>query len=367
MIIGLVILVAIAAGAYYVLVMAPAASAAPPVPSQPIAPPDLNTTPSNPIPRAAGPIDCGNDMGCFAQASSACRPAKMIRNSSVDLFGVIVMGSTYMEIQTASETGKCLLYSLTADSSAKLNNSVVAAALANGASMDDIKKQEAESARQAKAAIGLSGTCKYGAAELSAMLTRWNAGKFASSDYAGADCTGKIFEGVGYSQGGFSANLTFLNSTFGAINQSIKTNTTVKTNATIKANTTISNSTKTNAANKTNAAGTSKTNATATAPKANATNSANNSSAAAAFKYANKYTAYFPEHLAWFCTDRNTEFYRMHWTDYFGGGCSVQKPSEGYVNFSDYVATGCTLIPCCINGPDSEYSRSYDYFECGYN
>jgi len=85
------------------------------------------------------------------------------------------------------------------------------------------------------------------------------------------------------------------------------------------------------------------------------------------FAYSRKYTTYYPEHLVWFCTDRKTEFYRMHWQEYFGGGCNVAKPKEGFVNLSDYTATGCTVLPCCINGPYNEYSRNYDYFECGYN
>jgi len=85
------------------------------------------------------------------------------------------------------------------------------------------------------------------------------------------------------------------------------------------------------------------------------------------FNYSNRYTTYFPEHLVWFCPDRNITFYRMHWIEYYGGNCNTPKPKEGYVNFSDYEATGCISIPCCINGPYDEYSRSYNYFECGYN
>ena len=93
----------------------------------------------------------------------------------------------------------------------------------------------------------------------------------------------------------------------------------------------------------------------------------NSSSPNITFTYSTRYTTYFPERLVWFCDDRGTEFYRMHWKEYFGGDCGAPKSTEGFVNFSDYIATGCTQLPCCLNGPYNEYSRSYDYFECGFN
>ena len=353
-IIGLVVLLAIAVGAFYVFVMAPANSA-PPTPSQPLPPPVQNATPSNITQQASGPIDCGNDMGCFSQASSTCTPAKMVRNSSTDLLGMAVSGSTYMEIRNTSEPGKCLLYSLTSGASVNFSSSAVAAALAKGVSMDDIQKQEAASAAQAKATIGTNGTCKFNAADLSALLGRWNTSRFASTDYAGADCSGSMF--IGPLAGGIaSVNLSNLPVKNATVNGSA--------NATIKPG------------NATNNSSSVQKNATS-APKANATTlanaSANTTSGVPAnassqqFAYFHKYTTYYPEHLDWFCTDRNMEFYRMHYQVYFGGGCGVPKPKEGFVSFDDYVATGCTMIPCCINGPYNEYSLSYDYFECGYN
>jgi hypothetical protein len=137
----------------------------------------------------------------------------------------------------------------------------------------------------------------------------------------------------------------------------------VKTNTTIKSNSSISNSsakTNTTVANNTSSA------LSANATKANATNTTGAASSSS-FARTRKYTNYYPEKLVWFCTDRNTAFYRMHWQEYFGGDCSVPKPKEGFVDLGNYTATGCTMIPCCINGPSNEYSRSYDYFECGYN
>ena len=353
-----------AAGAYYVLVMMPANSE-PQTPSQPIAPIEQNASPSNPPQQASGPIDCGVDMDCFIRASSTCQVANVTRNLTVDSFGMLMSATTYMEIRNAPEAGKCMLYSLSMDSSAKFSDSTVVAALAKGISMDEIRKQEAESTKQARAAIGLSGTCKYGAAELSALLNKWKAGQFSSSDYSGADCSGKMFEGTNISTG-FSANLTLKNSTSGKTNTSTKANTTAPA---AKANTTAANTTAQGAKTSTTppAAKTSTTPANTTAATTNATNPANASVPATAFQYYSKYTTYFPERLVWFCTDRKAEFYRMHWQEYYGGDCITQKAKDGFVNFSDYVATGCTLIPCCISGPYNEYSRLYDYFECGSN
>ncbi|MFA6908093.1 MAG: hypothetical protein WC263_04680 [Candidatus Micrarchaeia archaeon] len=346
------------AGAYYVFVMMPAASV-PAVPGPPVAPPAQNATPANPVPAAYGPIDCGTGMDCFIRASGTCTRAKIIHNTSSDLSGLIVSGSTYMEIQNASGAGKCSLYLLTRDSSAKFSDAAVAAALAGGASIDEIKRKEADSAAQAKAAVGLSGSCKYGISELSAMLVRWNAGKFAGSDYSGAECGGSMFEGTI-----FPANA----------NATVNANATAtppKANATVKANTTATppKANATTAPPKANA--TVNANATTAPPKANtsagANATANASSSPHSFTYIRKYTSYYPEHLAWFCPDRKSEFYRVHWVEYFGGGCSVPKPKDGYVDFGNYTATGCTMIPCCVNGPYDEYSRSYDYFECGSN
>jgi hypothetical protein len=355
------IMILAAAGAYYVFVMAPAGS--PPTPSTPLPNPGQNITVSNQLQQAAGPIDCGTDIACFAKASSACQAANVTRNLTYELLGMLVSGATYMEMQSAPESGKCVLYSRTVDSSAKFSDATIAAALAKGISIGDIKKQEAEAARQAKATIGLSGTCKYGTAGLAAVLNRWAAGKFASSDYSGAECSGKMFEGVN-PNGGFSANLTLQNASSGVANASIKANTTVKANTSIKANSSVSSTNRTNA---TGAAKTNTTSGTTTASPPPAAANATNTTVSQTFAYSRRYTSYYPELLSRFCADRGTEFYHMHYQEYFGGGCSVAKPKDGLVSLGDYTATGCALLPCCQNGPYSEYSRSYDYFECGYN
>ena len=347
-------LILAAAGAYYVFVMMPSRGESP-APSAPIENPGQNVSVSNPAQQASGPTDCGTDMDCFIRAASTCQAANVTRASTVDLLGTVVSGATYMEIRNTSEPGKCLLYSLTSGASVNFSSSAVAAALAKGVSMDDIQKQEAASAAQAKATIGTNGTCKFNAADLSALLGRWNTSRFASTDYAGADCSGSMF--IGPLAGGIaSVNLSNLPVKNATVNGSA--------NATIKPG------------NATNNSSSVQKNATS-APKANATTlanaSANTTSGVPAnassqqFAYFHKYTTYYPEHLDWFCTDRNMEFYRMHYQVYFGGGCGVPKPKEGFVSFDDYVATGCTMIPCCINGPYNEYSLSYDYFECGYN
>jgi len=347
------VMILAAAGAYYVFVVMPAAST-PQAPAQPSAPPIQNITLANPARAASGPIDCGTGMDCFIRASSACEPAKMTGTSSSDFLGMLVSGSTYMEIGGTSESGKCPLYMSTSGMSVKFSDAMVAAALAKGIPIDDIKKQEADAAKQANATIGLNGTCMFNAGALSALLAKWKAGGFSTSDLAGADCSGKMFE-VPNPNSGFSAILA-------PSNPAPPANTT-----SIKANASAPSISKTNS---TGAAKAAEAKPIASAiPAANASKAANASGASGfpPFAYSHKYTTYYPEHLVWFCGDRGTEFYRMHWTEYFGGDCSVEKPKEGYANLSDYAATGCTMVPCCINGPYNEYSRSYDYFECGYN
>lgn len=281
----------------------------------------------------------------------------MVRNSSTDLFGMVVSSSTYMEIRNASEAGKCVLYSSTVGESVNFSSSAVAAALAKGVSMDDIRAQEAASTAQAKATIGLNGSCKFNSADLFAMLNRWSAGSFASTDYAGADCSGRMFSGM-QANGTISFNLSSLPVKNSTANTS-KNATTKPGNAANNSSSAQNNATSPPKANTTAPAANTTSGAPANASAANATS--------VSYAHIHKYTTYYPEHLVWFCTDRNTEFYRMHYQEYFGGGCNVPKPKDGFVGFDDYVATGCTMIPCCINGPYNEYSRSYDYFECGSN
>lgn len=57
---------------------------------------------------------------------------------------------------------------------------------------------------------------------------------------------------------------------------------------------------------------------------------------------------------------------RVHYKEYFGGECTSEKQGvEGFAN-TTFVLANCFMLPCCIDGPSSEYSRSYDWFECGY-
>ena len=345
-IIAIIVLLIATGAAYYFFVVVPTNNIAQqPTPEQP----NANATPQNPVQKAAEPLDCGSSLGCLADASKECKPAKAISNTTADFLGMIVSSSSYLEIKS-TEGGKCPLYVRTEDSSVKLGDATVVSALAKGVSMEEIRKQEAESTQQARLAVGMDGTCKFNTGDLTALLNRWKAGSYSSSDYAGADCSGKMFE---------EASKLLINAS------TVFPNTTAKANTTTapKANTTKANTTTTPKANATT---TPKANTTISAPKANATNATNDSSTIKAYSFSRKYTSYFPEHLDWFCTDRNMEFYRMHWQEYFGGGCNAEKPKGGYVGYDEYVATNCTILPCCINGPYNEYSRSYNYFECGY-
>jgi len=362
-IIAIVALLAAVGAAYYLFVLAPAIE----LEQQPPAGEQQNAAPQNQTQMAAGPLECGTDLGCLAEASKECKPSKATTSTTEEFMGVLVTSTSYLEIK-GEEAGKCMLYVKAEDESVKLGDSLVVAALARGVSMEEIRSQEAEATGQARQAVGLGGTCAFSTAALTSMLSRWKAGAHSPSDYESADCNGAIFEEASFSP---SATASLL------INNTSGTQTATKPNATQAPNATgtqaanATNATKANATNTTKTAGTN----TTTAPKANVTNAAaanatkanaTNATNATYFTYSRRFNSYFPEHLDWFCTDRNMEFYRMHWQEYFGGGCSVAKPKEGYVTYDEYVATNCTLLPCCINGPYNEYSRSYDYFECGY-
>jgi hypothetical protein len=367
-IIAIVVLLAAVGAAYYFFVLAPTSAL-----EQQMQPPPAgeqqNATPQNQTQMAAGPLECGTDLGCLAEASKECKPSKATTSTTEEFMGVLVTSTSYLEIK-GEEAGKCMLYVKAEDESVKLGDSLVVAALAKGTSMEEIRNQEAEATGRARQAVGMGGTCAFSAAALTSMINRWKAGAYSTSDYAGADCSGAIFEDALLSP---SATASLL------INKTSGTQTKTKPNATQAPSATgtpaanATNQTKANSANATKTAGSN----TTTAPKANVTNAtasvtnatkanATNATNATYFSYSRRFNSYFPERLDWFCTDRDMEFYRMHWQEYFGGGCSVGKPKEGYVTYDEYIATNCTLLPCCINGPYNEYSRSYDYFECGY-
>jgi hypothetical protein len=362
-IIAIVVLLAAVGAAYYFFVLAPASAL-----EQQMQPPQAgeqqNAAPQNKTQMAAGPLDCQTDLGCLAEASKECKPSKATTSTTEEFMGALVTSTSYLEIK-GEEAGKCMLYVRAEDESVKLGDSLVVAALAKGTSMEEIRNQEAEATKQAKLAVGLGGTCAFNTASLTSMLNRWKAGAHSTNDYAGADCNGAIFEEASFSP---SATASLL------INKTSGTQTTTKPNATQ-----APNAAGTPAANATNATKTSttvatnatKANTTSTTPKTNTTtapktNVTNTTNATKTYAFSRRFNSYFPERLVWFCTDRNMEFYRMHWQEYFGGGCSVAKPKEGYVAYDEYIATNCTILPCCINGPYNEYSRSYDYFECGY-
>lgn len=358
--IAIVVLLAAVGAAYYFFVLAPASA----IEQQAQQPPavEQNATPANETQMAAGPLDCGTDLSCLAEASKECKPSKATTSMTEELMGVLVTSTSSLEIK-GEEAGKCMLYVEAEDESVKLGDGLVVAALAKGTSMEEIRSQEAEATKQARLAVGLGGTCAFSTASLTSMLNRWKAGAYSPNDYENADCRGSLFEETSFSLSSTASLL--VNKTSGS-QATAKPNATQapKANATntTKANTT--NATKTTGANMTTAPKSNATNASSI-PKANASN-AINATNATHFTYSRRFNSYFPEHLDWFCTDRDMEFYRMHWQEYFGGGCSVTKPKEGYVTYDEYVATNCTLLPCCINGPYNEYSRSYDYFECGY-
>jgi hypothetical protein len=346
--IAIILIIAIAAGAYYALVMLPSQNAEPILPSQPVSPPVQNATPQNQPLQAAEPIRCGqDDYDCLAQASEECKPAVMPSNTTTELLGLLINSKGTLKI-SPSGINKCSLYTEIENTSVRFSDLLVTMMISQGTPLSEIKQQEQNASAQAGKASGLNGTCIFSNSELKALLIKWKT-SFSSKDYDNAKCSGKLFESL---NSGIAAQLT-----------PPQQNTTAPANATIpKANSTVANATYNATKPNTTIALPQPANTTQTALAKNTSLDLEN-----VFKYSIKYTTYFPERLAWFCVDRGMEFYRMHYQDYFGGGCDVVKPKSGYVNYTEYMSTGCTILPCCLDGPYNEYSRSYDYFECGYN
>lgn len=59
-------------------------------------------------------------------------------------------------------------------------------------------------------------------------------------------------------------------------------------------------------------------------------------------------------------------FVQLHYKMYYGSECATEKPGQGaFVGLEQFKADKCELLPCCINGPLGEYSKKYDFIDCG--
>jgi hypothetical protein len=66
-----------------------------------------------------------------------------------------------------------------------------------------------------------------------------------------------------------------------------------------------------------------------------------------------------------FCKLHGGVFLQAHYTEFWGVDCFSSKGKEGFANQSQFP-TQCEFLSCCVNDLSTDFSRNYDYFECGY-
>jgi hypothetical protein len=161
--------------------------------------------------------DCGT-MGCFINNSKTCTPSKFNYSISINFFGANSTTVDFLQIN-GTENGKCIFYIKTLNSTVKYSDALRKQLIQGGETDAQVTEQETEANDAQKTMVGRDGTCKFDNADLTAMLTNWNDGKFSSSDYSKADCTGPMF--AGYSSG---SNTTTVNGTSISYNYTVSYN-----------------------------------------------------------------------------------------------------------------------------------------------
>ncbi|MFN3302015.1 MAG: hypothetical protein ACK413_03255 [Patescibacteria group bacterium] len=146
------------------------------------------------------PIDCGTSIDCFISASETCSPAKTVYTVTVDIFGVKLTTTLFLELK-GEETGKCVFY---------LRTEKIDLAFPSNVPQEVVNQQKAIY----KKLEGRDGTCKFNTSDLTAMLKRWKEGTFESGnvscqltpegnvnvckteggDFGAAECQGTYFE-----------------------------------------------------------------------------------------------------------------------------------------------------------------------------
>lgn len=146
--------------------------------------------------------NCGEDMLCFITQSQSCERSSVQFNSALEIFGVVVNTSEYLEIK-GMKNNSCVLYIREDNIVYTYTNATIQELLSQNVSMQEIQTQEQDIQNQSSSSIGKDEICSFKITDLSAMLSRWNQGTFsggidsdgkAAGDFENATCTGRMFE-----------------------------------------------------------------------------------------------------------------------------------------------------------------------------
>ncbi len=154
---------------------------------------ETNETPSVPEVKPPEVKDCGTDMNCFIAEAEDCSKAKMDYSMMVNFFGTKINTTSFMQVN-GTEMDKCLFYIRTDSVDIRYDANMTQALLESGKTIEEIHALEKNLSDTAMLSENrLDELCRFNkSSDLAQMLRIWQSGKFTSSDYDNAECTGNI-------------------------------------------------------------------------------------------------------------------------------------------------------------------------------
>ena len=142
---------------------------------------------ANGEPVAEGPIECGTDFGCFADAAKNCTPAKVNQHVNFTLFGMITLANGSAEIM-GMENGSCVLYQVVTDQRMVFTEEMKQSMRDSGVTEEEIAEAEQKGNMNAQKGIGTETTCRASTEKIYAVMSAWNEGSYSSADFEEGEC-----------------------------------------------------------------------------------------------------------------------------------------------------------------------------------
>lgn len=169
----------------------------------------VSETPSQKQTEFANVIDCGYDFDCFIGASENCSPANVTDDITLDMFGMLITTTTYLEIK-GIEANKCVLYLRTEEQNIDFGDELIQQMLADNITQEEIQQQKQEANEQTKLVEGKDGACRFSNNNyLINLLNKWKEGTLSgevscsltpeglectsTGDWDVAECGGEMF------------------------------------------------------------------------------------------------------------------------------------------------------------------------------
>lgn len=158
---------------------------APPEPAETEAP-DVDEPPA-----PLGPIDCGEDLGCFSAAGENCTPAIVLFSIPLDMFGVLITTTTYQEI-LGMEEGMCVFRIRTENVTVEYGEEAIQQLRDSGLTDEQIEEQRVMVEQQANQEK-MDEICRVDTETFTALMDQWAEGSYSTEDWEGLECEGEVF------------------------------------------------------------------------------------------------------------------------------------------------------------------------------